>query len=91
MLRANQVLLDDAAARTDAGEAPTPADSGLLKYTVTGNAIRAVELALQLSGNHGLSRNNPLERHYRDVLCSRIHTPQNDSILVAAGRAQLGL
>ncbi|EYS80491.1 acyl-CoA dehydrogenase [Cupriavidus sp. SK-4] len=91
LLRANQVLLDDAAARTDAGEAPTPADSGLLKYTVTGNAIRAVELALQLSGNHGLSRNNPLERHYRDVLCSRIHTPQNDSILVAAGRAQLGL
>lgn len=91
LLRTNQVLLDDAAARTDAGEPPTPADSGLLKFTVTGNAIRAVELALQLSGNHGLSRNNPLERHYRDVLCSRIHTPQNDAILVAAGRAQLGL
>ncbi|WP_455288042.1 acyl-CoA dehydrogenase family protein [Cupriavidus necator] len=91
LLRTNQVLLADAAARTDAGEPPTPADSGLLKFTVTGNAIRAVELALQLSGNHGLSRNNPLERHYRDVLCSRIHTPQNDAILVAAGRAQLGL
>ncbi|MNO06445.1 hypothetical protein D3C81_2282130 [compost metagenome] len=58
---------------------------------MTGNAIRAVELALQLSGNHGLSRNYPVERHYRDVLCSRIHTPQNDSVLVAAGRAQLGL
>ncbi|HBO80942.1 MAG TPA: acyl-CoA dehydrogenase, partial [Cupriavidus sp.] len=55
----------------------------------TGNAIRAVELALQLSGNQGLSRNNPLERHYRDVLCSRIHTPQNDSILTAAGRTAL--
>lgn len=50
-----------------------------------------VELALQLAGNHGLSRNNPLERHYRDVLCSRIHTPQNDSILVAAGKHHLGL
>jgi alkylation response protein AidB-like acyl-CoA dehydrogenase len=91
LLQTNHVLLGDAAARTDAGEPPTPADSGLLKYIVTGNAIRAVELALQLSGNHGLSRNNPLERHYRDVLCSRIHTPQNDAILVAAGRAQLGL
>ncbi len=56
-------LLDDAAARTDAGAPPTPTDSGLLKFTVTGNAIRAVELALQLSGNHGLSRTNPLERH----------------------------
>jgi len=62
-----------------------------VKYTVTSNAIRTLELALQLSGNHGLSRNNPLERHYRDVLCSRIHTPQNDSILTAAGRAALGI
>ena len=54
------------------------------------NAIRAVELALQLTGNHGLARQNPLERHYRDVLCSRIHTPQNDAILVAAGKARAG-
>ncbi|MNN78176.1 putative acyl-CoA dehydrogenase YdbM [compost metagenome] len=91
LLRTNQVLLDDAAARTDANAPPAAADSGLLKFTVTGNAIRAVELALQLAGNHGLSRSNPLERHYRDVLCSRIHTPQNDSILVAAGKHHLGL
>lgn len=91
LLRVNQVLLDDIAARCDAGTPPLAADSGLLKYTVTSNAIRAVELALQLSGNHGLSRHNPLERHYRDVLCSRIHTPQNDSILTAAGRAALGV
>ena len=89
LLRANQVLLDDAAARTDASTPPSATESGLLKFTVTGNAIRVLELALQLSGNHGLSRNNPLERHYRDVLCSRIHTPQNDSILTAAGRAAL--
>jgi len=89
LLRTNQVLLDDAAARADAGTPASATDSGLLKYTVTGNAIRALELALQLSGNHGLSRNNPLERHYRDVLCSRIHTPQNDAILTAAGRAAL--
>jgi alkylation response protein AidB-like acyl-CoA dehydrogenase len=33
-----------------------------------------------------LSRDNPLERHYRDVLCARIHTPQNDSVLQGAGR-----
>ncbi|MBV8271650.1 MAG: acyl-CoA/acyl-ACP dehydrogenase [Cupriavidus sp.] len=89
LLHANQVLLDDTAASTDAGTPPSVIDTGLLKFTTTGNAIRAVELALQLSGNHGLSRNNPLERHYRDVLCSRIHTPQNDAILTAAGRAAL--
>ena len=90
-LRTNRVLLDHAAEAADAGSPLSMTDSGLLKYTVTTNAIRAVELALQLSGNHGLSRHNPLERHYRDVLCSRIHTPQNDSILLAAGRTALGV
>jgi alkylation response protein AidB-like acyl-CoA dehydrogenase len=90
-LRTNRVLLDHAAEAADAGAPLSITDSGLLKYTVTTNAIRAVELALQLSGNHGLSRHNPLERHYRDVLCSRIHTPQNDSILLAAGRTALGV
>lgn len=89
LLRVNRVLLDQATAEVDAGHAPSATDSGLLKYTVTTNAIRAVELALQLSGNHGLTRHNPLERHYRDVLCSRIHTPQNDAILVAAGKHAL--
>lgn len=88
-LRTNRVLLDHAAAEVDAGRAPSTIDSGLLKATVTGNAVRAVELALQLSGNHGLTRHNPLERHYRDVLCSRIHTPQNDAIWTAAGRRAL--
>src|SRR5277367_2990586 len=48
---------------------------------------RLQEAAVELIGNPGLSRANQLERHLRDVLCSRIHTPQNDSILVAAGRA----
>jgi alkylation response protein AidB-like acyl-CoA dehydrogenase len=89
LLRTNRVLLDDATRAVDEGRAQPATESGLLKYTVTSNAIRAVELALQLSGNHGLTRQNPLERHYRDVLCSRIHTPQNDAILVAAGARAL--
>ena len=89
LLRSNRVLLDQAAAEVDAGRAPSVVDSGLLKYTVTRDAVRAVEIALQLCGNHGLNRRNPLERHYRDVLCSRIHTPQNDAILLAAGKAAL--
>ncbi|MDN7632589.1 acyl-CoA dehydrogenase family protein [Burkholderia cepacia] len=88
-LHANRVLLDDHVARTDAGHAPPVTTSGLVKRTVTEHAIRAVEQALKLSGNHGLSRANPLERHYRDVLCSRVHTPQDDAIAVAAGRAVL--
>lgn len=89
LLRVNALLLDQASTAVDTGHAPAATDSGLLKYTVTTNAIRVVELALQLSGNHGLARQNPLERHHRDVLCSRIHAPQNDAILLAAGKAAL--
>lgn len=88
-LQTNRILLDDAAHHTDKGASPSTHASGLLKYTVTGNAIEVLEIALKITGNHGLSRNHPLERHYRDVLCSRIHTPQNDSSLVAAGREAL--
>jgi alkylation response protein AidB-like acyl-CoA dehydrogenase len=67
----------------------TGLEANNIKYVTTGNAIRAVEIGLELTGNPGLSRKNPLERHYRDVLCSRIHSPQNDTILLAAGRAGL--
>jgi alkylation response protein AidB-like acyl-CoA dehydrogenase len=89
LLWANEALLSGLVRATDAGTPPSATESGLVKYNVTGNAIRVVDLALQLSGNHGLSRRNPLERHHRDVLCSRIHTPQNDSILVGAGKLAL--
>jgi len=45
-----------------------------------------VNLALELTGNHGLSRQNLLERHIRNVLCGRVHTPQSDSAWLAAGK-----
>ena len=64
-----------------------PADSFRVKYLVTNQAIEVVQKAIELTGNPGLSNANPLQRHYRDVLCSRIHTPQNDTILINSGRA----
>jgi alkylation response protein AidB-like acyl-CoA dehydrogenase len=76
------VLLDTAAR----GEV-TGAEAGLVKHLVTENAITVVEQALKLTGNPGLTRNNPLERHHRDVLCGRVHTPQADVVLTGAGRA----
>jgi alkylation response protein AidB-like acyl-CoA dehydrogenase len=89
LLLSNRVQLDAASAATDAN-LPWPAvDSGLLKMSVTRRAIEVVERALRLSSNHGLSRANPLERHHRDVLCGRVHTPQDDSACIAAGRAAL--
>lgn len=90
LLQVNRTLIQAAAAAVDAGEPITAIELNNIKYVATGNAIKAVEIGLELTGNPGLSRNNPLERHYRDVLCSRIHSPQNDTILTAAGRAALG-
>jgi alkylation response protein AidB-like acyl-CoA dehydrogenase len=58
-----------------------------MKHSVTSNVIAVTGRALELTGNPGLSRNNPLERHHRNALCSRIHTPQDDMILATAGRA----
>lgn len=71
LLFANQSLLNAAVS----GQTE-PRHAGQLKHLVSRNAIQAVELAIEAAGNPGLSRRNPLERHYRDVLCSRIHTPR---------------
>jgi alkylation response protein AidB-like acyl-CoA dehydrogenase len=84
-------LIESFAGDFDAGRALDAAEANVIKLTVTNNAVKNVEDALSLSGNHGLSRNNPLERHYRDVLCGRVHTPQDDATRVALGRAALGL
>ncbi|AXI02577.1 acyl-CoA dehydrogenase family protein [Aquirhabdus parva] len=84
LLLNNKILLDSAAG----GHVPLES-AAQIKYIVTSNAIKAVEEAIAATGNPGLSRHHALERHYRDVLCSRIHTPQNDAILLAAGRAAL--
>jgi alkylation response protein AidB-like acyl-CoA dehydrogenase len=92
LLATNRVLIESIAAQADrAIETVAPSSASLVKLTVTDNAIAAVGLAMELVGNPGLSRANPLERHHRDVLCSRVHTPQNDMILLAAGRQALGL
>ncbi|WP_404477364.1 acyl-CoA dehydrogenase family protein [Novosphingobium sp. BL-52-GroH] len=89
LLYANRVLVDNAAVAADRGELPSSVEANLLKHIANANAIQAVAIGLELTGNPGISRRNPLERHYRDVLCSRIHSPQADTVLVAAGRAVL--
>ncbi|MBZ9764961.1 acyl-CoA/acyl-ACP dehydrogenase [Mesorhizobium sp. CA8] len=87
LLLANRSLLKTVCESTDNGTPPPTTDALLMKYLVTKNAIEAVSTALESIGNPGLTRHNELERHYRNVLCSRAHAPQNDSILIAAGRS----
>ena len=90
LLLTNRRLVADAAAEHDRTGGPGTTTCNLIKTIAAENAIRAVEEAVKLTGNHGLSRTNPLERHLRNVLCARIHTPQADSSYLAAGKAALG-
>jgi alkylation response protein AidB-like acyl-CoA dehydrogenase len=90
-LTVNARLIDSFAADYDHGVVLSPSESNTIKLTITNNAVAVVEDALSLAGNHGLTRANPLERHYRDVLCGRVHTPQDDSTRVSAGRLALGI
>ncbi|MDI4235769.1 acyl-CoA/acyl-ACP dehydrogenase [Bradyrhizobium sp. Arg237L] len=87
----NARLIDSFAGEFDAGLPLSATESNIVKLTVTNNAVAVVEDALSLASNHGLSRHNPLERHFRDVLCGRVHTPQDDSTRIAAGRLALGI
>ena len=91
LLYANERLIHGTAREVDDGPDRSGAATGssLVKRTTTANAIRAVEIGISLIGNPGLSRHHPIERHYRDVLCSRIHTPQDDTIALVAGKTAL--
>jgi len=89
-LIANARLIGSFAADFDDGVQLSAAEANVVKLTVTNNAVAAIEDALSLSSNHGLSRANALQRHYRDVLCGRVHTPQDDATRVSLGRSALG-
>ncbi|MET7769522.1 acyl-CoA dehydrogenase family protein [Nocardia sp. NPDC005366] len=67
-------------------DGPLPA---LAKHVATTTAIRVTESALDLTGNPGLDRQHPLERHHRNAMVGRIHTPQSDFVLANLGRAAL--
>jgi len=88
-LTAASDLINGLAARADAGDPVAASHAGMAKLIGTRAAIGAVEQAVALVGNNGLPRKYPLERHYRDVLCARVHTPQDESVVTAAGQAVL--
>ncbi|MBY8820766.1 acyl-CoA dehydrogenase family protein [Sphingomonas colocasiae] len=89
LLLANDLILRSAMAIAEQATRGSIETAEAAKHLVTANATKAVGIALELTGNPGLSRRNPLERHYRDVMCSRIHSPQSDTILRNAGRRAL--
>ncbi|MGW0036135.1 acyl-CoA dehydrogenase family protein [Gordonia sp. NPDC003376] len=86
-----ETLLAGAVARAGAEGADTEvaAQLSLVKVAIARAAVGAVETAVAALGNAALTRHNPFERHLRDVLCVRVHPPQEDTALVAAGRRVL--
>ncbi|WP_329492872.1 acyl-CoA dehydrogenase family protein [Kitasatospora herbaricolor] len=82
-------LVTALAQAVDAGEPAAAEQSAGAKVLGTRAAIGAVEQAVALIGNNALTNDNPLQRHLRNVLCSRIHTPQDDTVLLAAGQRAL--
>jgi alkylation response protein AidB-like acyl-CoA dehydrogenase len=91
LLLINRALIEGAAQKSDVANGDSSSHPLLVKQIVTENAIKIVDLALSISGNHGLDKVNPLERHHRDVLCGRVHAPQGDSVFIAAGKESLRL
>jgi alkylation response protein AidB-like acyl-CoA dehydrogenase len=92
LLRSSAILLSATARKADlTGDSLDPNEPGIVKHVVTENAIRAVATAVSLTGNPALSRTNRLERHWRDVLCARVHWPQGDSVLKSAASAAFAM
>ncbi|MFJ4097016.1 acyl-CoA dehydrogenase family protein [Kitasatospora sp. NPDC089913] len=82
-------LVHGLAARVDRAEPEAVARTGPAHLLATRAATAAVQQAVSLTGNPGLSRRHPLERYLRDVLSSRVHLAPDEVVLEAAGRAAL--
>ena len=86
-----ETLLHGALLRLEAGDPGFGAELSVVKVAIARSVIAAVQTAVAALGNPALSRHHPLERHLRDVLCIRVHPPQEDTALLAAGRRVLGV
>jgi alkylation response protein AidB-like acyl-CoA dehydrogenase len=60
------------------------------QHSVDG-ALRVVNLALKIAGASALSKNNELERLYRDVRAGAFHPPNADATHEVIGQAWLGV
>jgi alkylation response protein AidB-like acyl-CoA dehydrogenase len=88
--RIAQALAKALATAADVGQPPSAEESGILKVVMAENAVRAVAHCTLLAGKHAHDRAQPLERHWRDVQCARMHALAPDAAYLGAGRAALG-
>jgi alkylation response protein AidB-like acyl-CoA dehydrogenase len=86
-----ETLLYGAVLRIEAGDTSVLPQLSNIKVAIARSVIKAVETAISVLGNPGLSKHHSFERHLRDVLCIRVHPPQEDTVLIASGRRVLGV
>jgi alkylation response protein AidB-like acyl-CoA dehydrogenase len=84
-----EAVLYSVARRADEGDALAFSQTPFVKLLATRSAVSAVQTAVAAIGNPALTRHNPIERHLRDVLCCRIHPPQDDMALIFLGKQAL--
>lgn len=75
LIQAEEVLFG-LAARVDAHDPVATQRLLSAKLIATRSAVTAVQTAVAALGNPALTRHNPLQRHLRDVLCSRCTRPR---------------
>ncbi|SHF76851.1 Acyl-CoA dehydrogenase [Lampropedia hyalina DSM 16112] len=85
LLHTSNTLLDAHAQAFDARQ-PFAELGSTARYVAMEHAAKATALALELAGNHGISRHNALERHFRNAQCGQIHAPSAALIRGNAGR-----
>ncbi|WP_305785389.1 acyl-CoA dehydrogenase family protein [Symbioplanes lichenis] len=84
-----ETLLHGALLRIEAGDQDVNLQLSVIKVAIARAVIAATQTAVAALGNPALSRHHSLERHLRDALCIRVHPPQEDAALLAAGRRVL--
>jgi alkylation response protein AidB-like acyl-CoA dehydrogenase len=90
-IAAAETILRGALLRAESGDTAHLGQLSVLKVQVARAAVSAVQTAVAALGNPGLTRHLPFERHLRDVLCVRVHPPQEDAALRAAGQRLLAV
>ncbi len=66
-LRAAELLRDEAAVALDAGDDDAPRKTSMAKLAAADAALAATTEAMQITGAHGLYRDQPYEANFRDV------------------------
>lgn len=102
LLRQGRMIVHHVASLHDASVRQTPTIYGdipaaaqvspqiaVAKVTATNNAVAAMELCMRVVGGQSLSRDFPLERHFRDVRAGLSHPINDEAAYLLLGKMAL--